>query len=84
MTELPTLERSQLDAVVGGFSWQDLGRSALGGLLDGGSQGAKTSQGVLQSALRGGIMGLAQGVAGQIGSGNTGGESPEGQQPQPQ
>ena len=83
MTELSTLDPSELGLVLGGLSLKELGRSALSGFLDGGSQGVKSGQGFLTSALRGGIMGLAQGFAGQIG---TGGEQPAGppQQAQPQ
>lgn len=81
MTDFSTIDASELGLVLGGFSLQQLGRSALAGFLDGGSQGVQSGQGFLASALRGGIMGFAQGFAGQIG---TGGEQPSGPPPQGQ
>jgi len=83
--ELSIIDPGELDAVLGGFSWKLLGRSAIAGFLDGGSQSVKGGQSFLQGALRGGIMGLAQGVTGQIGADQAPqAQPPQGQPPQGQ
>ncbi|HEU4734216.1 MAG TPA: hypothetical protein VFT22_40270, partial [Kofleriaceae bacterium] len=75
-SELSTIDPGELDLVLGGFSWALLGRTALAGVLDGAAQGLQNGRGPLKGALSGGILGVAQGAAGQIGAG--------GEQPQPQ
>jgi hypothetical protein len=78
---LQTLDAAALDDVVGGFAWAEVGRSALSGLLSGAAQDVQSGT-FLKGALSGGIMGLAQGLVGQINQPSQAAAAPEAQQPQ--
>lgn len=69
VVELQTLELALLADVNGGFSWADIGRGTLSGLLTGAGQGLQNG-GWLKGLMTGGIMGFAQALVGQINQAN--------------
>lgn len=69
VVELETLDLALLADVNGGFSWADIGRGTLSGLLTGAGQGLQ-SGGWLKGLMTGGIMGFAQALVSQINQAN--------------
>jgi hypothetical protein len=77
MSELPTVDQQELEAVSGGGILASLGQGALSGALSGAAQGIQSGGLGNGGVWKGALAGALQGLAGALQGGGGGGQPPK-------